>query len=79
MPDQELSGPEEQDRVSDSEVEESTMDSEDDAAQEGLDQIARDRRARDSQEVTENEAANYARNHAIIERDEHGNPIETQE
>lgn len=43
-----------------------------------LEELWAKRRAEESAELTANEAANYARHHAIIERDENGNPIETE-
>ena len=48
-------------------------------AQAELDKAWAKRRAEETAELTKNEAANYARGHAIIERDEQGNPIERPE
>jgi hypothetical protein len=44
-----------------------------------LDAEAARRRAKEREELAAQEAANYARHHAIIERDEEGNPIEKTE
>jgi hypothetical protein len=48
-------------------------------AQAELDAEVARRRAEERKELATQEAANYARHHAIIERDEEGNPIEKTE
>lgn len=45
------------------------------ARQAELDEVAARLRAEDTERLTKQEAANYAASHAIIERDEDGNPI----
>lgn len=49
------------------------------AHQRELDEAVAELRAKNEADLAANESANYARTHAIIERDENGNPIEKPE
>lgn len=48
-------------------------------AQDELDRAAAERRAAETAALSHAENEAYARNHKVIERDEDGNPIDTEE